>query len=142
MKLYNKIIKLIKSNCHFIILFILFGTITNSFKNFNILLVRDYDERILRAYNYCSGISYGYIKKIKDKYLSNDKKIYIYNFDTSYPSSVDLFNDLKFDERKKNVILLNLKDTNKYKLKDINLDLSKYVLLNKEDNCYYYSKND
>jgi hypothetical protein len=104
--------------------------------------VRDYDERILRSYNYCGGISYGYIKKIKDKYLSNDKKIYILNFDTSYPSSEDLFNDLKFDERKKNVILLNLKDTNKNKLEDINLDLSKYVLLNREDNCYYNSKND
>jgi hypothetical protein len=137
--IFNKIILIIKSNYNYIILFFFFASVTHLFKNFNILLVRTYDERLLRTYGYCGGISYGYIKKIKNNYLLHDKKVYIINFDT-YPSSTDLFIDLKTDADKNNVIFLNLRDTNSDKLKDINFNFSKYVLLNREDSCYYYKK--
>jgi hypothetical protein len=102
------------------------------------ILIRSYDERFLTAYGYCGGASYGYIEEIKNNYLY-DKKVYIINLDT-YPSSIDLFIDLKIDINKNNVILLNLRNVNKYKLKDINFNFSKYILINREDNCYYYKK--
>jgi hypothetical protein len=137
--IFNKIIRIIKLNFYYIIFFLIIASFTNFFKNFNTLLVRGYDERILRTYGYCGGISYGYIKKIKTNYLSYDKRLYLINLDI-YPSSIDLFPDLEIDENKNNVIFLNLKDTNRHKLKDINFNFSKYIFLNKEDNCYYYKK--
>jgi hypothetical protein len=135
---FNQITKIIKYNCHYIILFLLFASTNNFFKNFNVILVRSYDERLLRAYGYCDGASYGYIEKIKNNYLY-DKKVYIINFDT-YPSSIDLFIDLKIDINKNNVIFLNLRNVNEHKLKDINFNFSKYILIDREDNCYYYKK--
>jgi hypothetical protein len=137
--IYKKIIRIIKLNFYYVIFFLVIASITNFFKNFNTLIVRDYDERILRTYDYCGGISYGYVKKIKDNYLSYDKRVYLINFDI-YPSSIDLFPDLEIDENKNNVIFLNLKDTNRHKLTDINFNFTEYTFLNREDNCYYYKK--
>ena len=132
-------IKIIKFNINYIILFLIFAAITNFFKNLNILLVRDYNERILNAYNNCGGISYGYINKIKNKYLSNNLNVYIINFDIN-PSSVSLFSDVIVDETKNNLIFLNFKSSNKNQLKDTGINLKNYDLLDSEDNCYYYKK--
>jgi glutathione peroxidase-family protein len=82
-------------------------------------------------------INYFYFS-LKNNYLY-DKKVYIINFDT-YPSSIDLFIDLKIDINKNNVIFLNLRNVNEHKLKDINFNFSKYILIDREDNCYYYKK--
>jgi hypothetical protein len=91
------------------------------------------------AYHYCGGISYGYVKKIINKYLLLNKAVYVINFD-SYPSPLDLFIDFQVDKKKENLILLNFKKDNKNQLKDLRLNLLEYVLLDKEDNCYYYKK--
>lgn len=61
------------------------------------------------------------------------------NFDI-YPTSIDLFPDLEIDENQNNVIFLNLKDSNRHKLTDINFNFTKYTFINREDNCYYYKK--
>jgi hypothetical protein len=132
-------IKIIKFNFNYIILFLIFASITNFFKNLNILFVRDYNERILITYNHCGGISYGYINKIKNKYLSNDLKVYIINFDIN-PSSESLFPDLRVDKTKNNLIFLNFKNSNKNQLKDNAINIKNYDLLDSEDNCYYYKK--
>ncbi len=132
-------IKIIKFNINYIILFLIFSSITNFFKNLNMLLVRDYNERILITYNHCGGISYGYINKIKNKYLFNDLKVYIINFDIN-PSSESLFPDLMVDKIKNNLIFLNFKNSNKNQLKDTEIDLKDYDLLDSEDSCYYYKK--
>ena len=132
-------IKIIKRNINYIILFMIFASITNFLKNLNILLVRDYNERILITYNHCGGISYGYINKIKNEYLSNNLKVYIVNFDIN-PSSVSLFSDVIVDETKNNLIFLNFKSSNKNQLKDTGINLKNYDLLDSEDNCYYYKK--
>jgi hypothetical protein len=60
--------------------------------------VRDYNERMLIAYNYCGGVSYGFIHKITEKYLKNEKKIYIINFELN-PSSYGLFHETKIDKK-------------------------------------------
>ena len=132
-------IKIIKFNINYIILFLIFASITNFFKNLNMLLVRDYNERILITYNHCGGISYGYINKIKNKYLFNDLKVYIINFDIN-PSSESLFPDLMVDKIKNNLIFLNFKNSNKNQLKDTEIDLKDYDLLYSEDSFYYYKK--
>ena len=132
-------IKIIKFNFNYIILFLIFASFTNFFKNLNMILVRDYDERILRMYNHCGGISYGYINKIKNKYLADNLKVYIINFDI-YPSSMPLFPDLRIDENKNNLIFLNLNNSNKNKLKDIKFNIKNYDLKDSEDNWYYYKK--
>lgn len=132
-------IKIIKRNINYIILFMIFASITNFFKNLNILLVRDYNERILNTYNHCGGISYGYINKIKNQYLSSNLKVYIINFDINL-SSESLFPDLMADKTKNNLIFLNFKNSNKNKLKDPEINLKNYDLLDSDDNCFYYKK--
>ena len=73
-------IKIIKKNYIVFLIFLALATYLNFFTNIYSLYKRDYNERLIRTYSYCNGISYGYIKKIYDKFLLNDKKIYIINF--------------------------------------------------------------
>ena len=139
LKIPNLIIEIIRSNHHYLVILLLFASITEVFKNFNVVITRDYEERIFRTYNYCGGISYGYINKISGKYLFIDKKISIINFE-AYPPSISLFPDLAEDTNKNNIVFLNFKDSNKNKLKELELNLSNYNLVDREDNCYYYRK--
>lgn len=139
-KIYN-IIFLIRSKLYYLIFFLLFASVTDFFRNFNILLSNDYNKRILISYNYCEGISYGYINKIKNKYLLNNKKIYIINFQ-SYPTSINLFYDVQLDNKKNNLILLNFKKNNQNILNNNGVNLSDYTLLDTDDNCYYYQKKN
>jgi hypothetical protein len=95
---------------------------------------------MIRTYDYCDGISYGFIKKIKDNYLKVDKKIYIINNDI-FPSSLSLFPDLQSDKiDKKDLILLNFPTISKETLLKFDLDLNNYDLILKEFNCYYLKK--
>jgi hypothetical protein len=71
----------IKNKFYLIIVLLIFLSISHFFYNFYALSVRDYNERMLIAYNYCGGVSYGFIHKITEKYLKNEKKIYIINFE-------------------------------------------------------------
>jgi hypothetical protein len=128
---------IIKSNYRYLIILLLFASITEFFKNCNIILVRDYNERLLRSYNICNGVSYGYVNKIKSKYLLNHKKIFIINFGI-YPSIISMFPDLIEDENKNDIIFLNFKNSEINQLKKLKLDLSNYTLVDVEDNCYYY----
>lgn len=63
------------------------------------------------------------------------------NFE-NMPDVKNLFHQIKFDNSKKNLILLNLKDKNKLKLKEYDIDLSNYHLVHNMDNCYFFKKND
>lgn len=139
-KIYN-IILLIRSKFYYLIFFLLFTSVTDFFRNFNILLNNDYNKRMLLSYNFCGGISYGYINKIKNKYLLNNKKIYIINFE-SYPASIYLFYDVQLDNKKNNLILLNFKKKNQNTLNNNGINLSDYTLLDTDDNCYYYQKKN
>ena len=85
---------------NYFILLIILTTTTHFFNDFYNIYFRKYEERMIRSYNLCGGISYGYIKKIQDNYLGNEKKIYIVNYDI-YPSSLGLFPDLVIDEEQK-----------------------------------------
>jgi len=128
---------IIKFDYRYLIILLLFASITEFFKNFNIILVRDYNERLLRSYNICNGVSYGYVNKIKNKYLLNHKKIFIINFGI-YPNIISMFPDLMEDENKNDIIFLNFKNSEINQLKKLKLDLSNYTLVDSEDNCYYY----
>jgi hypothetical protein len=93
---------------------------------------------MVRAYNFCGGISYGYIKKIGINYLNNDKRVFIINSENN-PSSIGLFPNLKNDDTIKNLILINYLG-NKKKLEELKINLNDYNLINKYENCFFYKK--
>lgn len=132
-------IKIIKKNYIIFLIFLVLSTYLNFFTNIYSLYKRDYNERLIRTYGYCNGISYGYIKKIYDKFLLNDKKIYIINFEI-FPESYGLFPYLKKNHNIDNLILLNYKKINEPELKKINVDLSKYTIIDNDEKCFFYKK--
>ena len=132
-------INLIRKNIAILILLLIFFSTTNFFYNIYAISVRDYDERMLRAYNYCGGISYGFVQKIQDKFLIDNKKIYIINFELN-PSSYGLFYYIKKDKNKNNLILLNFDEKNKEILNNEQINLNQYQLIEKEKNCLFYKK--
>ena len=132
-------IKIIKKNYVIFLIFLVFASYSNFFTNIYSLYKRDYNERLIRAYGYCNGISYGYIKKIYDNFLLDEKKIYIINFEI-YPVSYGLFPDLKKDYDSNNLILLNYKKNNESELKKLKISLTKYKLIDNDDNCFFYKK--
>ena len=129
----------IKKNIQFFSLFIILGIFTNSFYNFYAILKRPYDERLMWNYGFgCEKYSYGFVQKIIQK-EPNNQSFSIINFE-NMPDLQFLFHRTKFDNNKKNLILLNLR--NKEKLKDYNIDLSQYSMVENLDSCYFYKKND
>ena len=129
----------IKKNIQFFSLLIILGIFTNSFYNFYAILKRPYDERLMWNYGFgCEKYSYGFVQKIIQKELNN-QSFSIINFE-NMPDLQFLFHRTKFDNNKKNLILLNLR--NKEKLKDYNIDLSQYSMVENLDSCYFYKKND
>jgi hypothetical protein len=132
-------IKIIKKNYIVFLIFLALASYLNFFTNMYSLYKRDYNERLIRTYSYCNGISYGYIKKIYDKFLLNDRKIYIINFEV-FPESFGLFPYLKKDNNIDNLILLNYKKINEPELKKINIDLSKYKIIDNEEKCFFYKR--
>ena len=129
----------IKKNIQFFSLLIILGIFTNSFYNFYAILKRPYDERLMWNYGFgCEKYSYGFVQKIIQKELNN-QSFSIINFE-NMPDLRFLFHKTKFDNNKKNLILLNLR--NKEKLKDYNIDLSQYSMVENLDSCYFYKKND
>lgn len=128
----------LKKNFYLIILLLIFLSITNFFFNIYALSLRDYNERMLRAYNYCGGVSYGFIKKITQKY-SNIKKIYTINFELN-PLSYGLFHNLNIDKSKSNLILLNFNPEKKEILEREKINLKQYQLIEKDNNCFFYKK--
>jgi hypothetical protein len=129
----------IKNKFYLIILLLVFLSVTHFFYNFYALNMRDYNERMLRTYNYCGGVSYGFINNISDKYLKNEKKIYIINFELN-PSSYGLFYNTKIDKNKINLILLNFDIKNKEILRKEKINLDQYQLIDKDKNCFFYKK--
>jgi len=129
----------IKNKFYLIIFLLIFLSINHFFYNFYALSVRDYNERMLRTYSYCGGVSYGFIKEISEKYLKSEKKIYIINFELN-PSSYGLFHDFKIDEDKINLILLNFEIKNKEVLRKEKVNLEHYRLIEKNKNCFFYKK--
>ena len=129
----------IKKNIQFFSLLIILGIFTNSFYNFYAILKRPYDERLMWNYGFgCEKYSYGFVQKIIQK-ESNNQSFFIINFE-NMPDLKFLFHRTKFDNNKKNLILLNLR--NKEKLKNYNIDLSQYSMVENLDSCYFYKKND
>jgi hypothetical protein len=93
---------------------------------------------MVRAYNFCGGISYGYIKKISINYLNNDNRVFILNSESNL-SSKGLFPNLKNDESKTKLILINYLG-NKKKLEELKINLNDYNLINKYEDCFFYKK--
>ena len=131
------IVNFIKRNIYIVAIFIILSVFTNLFFNIYAIQIRKIDERMMRAYGFgCEKWSYGFIKKIKNNYL-DDKKVFIESFE-SMPPVISLFEDLKVDNKKENLILLNLKK--KTDIKKININIKDYELIESLNNCYFYKK--
>ena len=131
-----------KSHFLILILLLIFTANFNFFYNVYLLSKRSYDERLFRSYGWgCGGLSYGYVKKIYEKFLepTNKKKLHILNFEV-HPDTHSLFPQLKVDSKRINLVLLNFKSEDRNKI-NFNLD-EEYTMVDKTENCYFFIKND
>jgi len=133
------ITKKIKKINIYLFVFLIFTTNTHFFNDLYNIFYRNYEERMIRTYGYCGGISYGFIKKIKSKFLQFENKVIIIN-NYTFPSSSGLFPDLLIDKEKNNIILLNFSDLNKKKLIKFSINIDDYKLIYNEDKCYFLKK--
>ena len=139
----NFLLKNFKIKIYFFSLLIILAVFTNVFYNFYAISKRPYDERLMWHYGFdCEKNSYGFVQKVFDKHLGQ-QSISIINF-KNMPNVQFLFHNIKIDESKKNLFLLNFKNKNKdkEKLHDLKIYLNKYSLIENTDNCYFYKKND
>ena len=134
---FTNLINSIQKNFSIFLLIILFLAI-NNFYNFYAVYKRDHNERMLISYGYCEGTSYGFIKEVKNKFLTNNL-ITIINFEPN-PPSTGLFYNLKKDKENRNLILLNYNTDNKNILGKNKINLKKYKLIYSAENCMYYTK--
>lgn len=123
----------------YLFVFLIFTTNTHFFNDLYNLFYRHYEERMIRTYGFCNGISYGFIKKIKDKFLLFENKVIIINNDI-FPTSLGLFPDLLEDKEKNNLILLNFTKLNQKKLIQHSINIDDYKLIYNEDKCYFLKK--
>jgi len=133
------IIKKIRKINIYLFIFLIFTTNTHFFNDLYNIFYRHYEERMIRTYGYCGGISYGFIKKIKSQFLQFEKKVLIINNDI-FPSSLGLFPDLLVDKEKENLILLNFTHLNQKKLMQYSINIDDYKLMYNEDKCYFLKK--
>ncbi len=135
----NLLLKNFKKIIYPFSLFIILAVFTNVFYNFYAIVKRPYEERLMWNYGFnCEKYSYGFINKVIKK-QKKDQSISIINF-KNMPNMQFLFHEVRFDDSRNNLILLNLEDKdqlNKYKI-----DLKEYNLVESSNNCYFYKKND
>jgi cytochrome c oxidase assembly protein Cox11 len=135
---------LLENKFIYIIFFLVFLSVFEFGYNIFPLYSRGYEERMIKAYQYCGGLSYGYINKINQKYLINNKQIYIISDTRSYGPSYGLFPELKVDSiHKKNLIVVDYSHENN-SIKEIftehQVNLKEYYLVDKDKNCSFYKK--
>jgi hypothetical protein len=133
------IIKKIRKINIYLFIFLIFTTNTHFFNDLYNIFYRHYEERMIRTYGYCGGISYGFIKKIKSQFLQFEKKVVIINNDI-FPASLGLFPDLLVDKEKENLILLNFTHLTQKKLMQYSINIDDYKLMYNEDKCYFLRK--
>jgi hypothetical protein len=133
------IIKKIKKINIYLFIFLVFSTNTHFFNDLYNIFYRHYEERMIRTYGYCGGISYGFIKKIESQFLQFEKKVAIINNDI-FPASLGLFPHLLVDKEKENLILLNFTHLNQKKLTQYSIKIDDYKLMYNQDKCYFLKK--
>tara|TARA_B100000989_G_scaffold282565_1_gene247728 strand:+ start:328 stop:1077 length:750 start_codon:yes stop_codon:yes gene_type:complete len=105
----KKILKNIKKNSIFFVLFFLFILLCHKvsfFKNFAKIIFFDYDNRISKAYGYCSDTGVGYLRFLKNNFnFKSNPKIIV---QTHIPSLNWAVYDLKkIHNNTEEIILLN-----------------------------------
>ena len=133
------LLRYIKKNFYFLSLFIVLAAFTKVFYYSYAIVKRPYEERLMWNYGFeCKKYSYEFLNKVIQQHPKSES-LTIMNFE-NMPNVKYLFHQIKFDNSKKNLILLNLKDKNKLKERDINLN--NYHLVHNIDICYFFKKND
>lgn len=128
-----------KIKIYFFSLLIILGVFTDVFYNLYAIVKRPYDERLLLNYGFgCQKYSYEFIQKVIQK-QPKEQSLSIINF-KNMAGVQYLFHQTKFDEKRKNLILLNFR--NKENLKKYKINLNEYKLIENVDSCYFYKKND
>ncbi len=104
------------------------------FESAYIVIINNYDSRLIKNYGYCEKSSYGFIKYIKKKY-NLKKNIKIVNEET-HPSSQLFLHKPKVDYDNNYLILLNYNDYSSM------IDINDYTVIDKFKNCLFLKKND
>jgi hypothetical protein len=153
----NKIFIILKKNSKLIFFyFFLSLVIFQIFKTpYNIysIQVRSLDERLQRAYGYCSPYGYGFTRYIIDKYKI-ENSFPIYKNTNIFPGIYGIFEEHSEILNENEIIIIDAneiidagKNINKsvYDLEIINegqkLNLKEYSLIEKKGNCFFF-KND
>jgi len=110
-----------------IVIFLLLLQLFNFFLNLNYIKKNNYESRMINAYGYCEKYSYGFIKKVLNKYkkanfnLLNKKNL---------PPIKNMFLDDKFDNKSNFVIALN------FKKKELEKKFPNLQIILNEEPCY------
>ena len=113
-------------------------------KKIFILLTKDPEKRLVDQNGYCGGESVGFIKYLYKKYDFKFTPMII-NFDKKVPDSY--WSIFKFDKKARNnifenydyIILLNFNYKEmKLGIKDKNLNLKNYEIIENTKNCFLY----
>jgi hypothetical protein len=110
--------------------------------NFYNIIKNNYDKRIINIYGFCEKESYGYQKKIIEKFKIN-ANIDTFNFgDFPKSSSVFFYNiNYKFDKSK--IVILNYNSDNKFHKNYFDEKFSNYKILdNYKNKCLFLKKRE
>ena len=108
-----------KENFILIIFAILIINNFNFFKNYYLIINRNFDNRLNKVYDFCANESVGFLFYIKSKYKIEDT-ISIKNFKISPDPSWVFYNSAKSSIDKERLILLNYKDESELNFIKIN----------------------
>ena len=112
---------------------------TNFFKNTYFVFKLNYEERLMKHYEFCGHESLGFLNYIKKKYNINNR-IPIINFGNS-PNPEWFYSDLKINKLEKRIILLSYGRNEKrfielYK----KYNLQNFKIIEKVESCYFVVK--
>jgi len=108
-----------KENIILLIFTILIINNFNFFKNYYLIINRDFETRLNKVYDFCDNESVGFLFYIKNKYKIKNT-ISIKNFKVSPDPSWVFYNSAKSQIDKNGLILLNYKDESELNFVNIN----------------------
>jgi hypothetical protein len=112
---------------------------TNFFKNIYFVFKLNYEERLMKQYEFCGYESLGFLNYIKKKYNIN-KRIPVINFGNS-PNPEWFYSDLKINELEKRIIFLSY-GRNEERFLDLykKYNLQDFKIIEKVESCYFVVK--
>lgn len=128
----------LRNKIYYIVIFIFTIFIYDGFLNTYIILINNYESRILRYAGFCDKQGYGFVKFINEKYkqkLVSNINVKSGSLQEAYPPAFGYFYDIKYPITGNNLALINadLEDLKIFYKND-------YKIIEKINNCYFAVK--